>query len=747
MSQRKSIIYIFIKLLLIIIGSYTQICAGEVTEIEHTKQVIQNFFTKDKKSPDIIIKFNKLREYFNFSDPYEGLNFYNELVKNQTSMNSQFKKGLLYNAIASQYTKLRQYEIAAKYYFQSINEAQKSGDSNRVAWNYIDIGNLYYNYNQFNEAINYYKLALPIFDSLTKNNKYNSIIPLDDELGLAVATENIGLCMFGQKKYDSSLYYIRKTEKIRLNPKQPRINKQYYYTTLAATFFYNKLYDSALYYAKLSIDFDPTKELNDIDLPEYHRFRSNAEIIIGQCLLLKNKKEEGYEYFQKSLKTLNYFKSKSPTLNAYSVIVAFLLNHGYTEDANKFLKTGLNIGEKHPDLTYQKYSLLTLAADLYTKLNQLDKAKKIQDTIITYLDSLANRVSAQNIVIAKIDVELQNNLQKIELLNIEREFQEKQLTNQKLITFLLIIIATFLVLLFVIIYYLYLQRQKTNKQLSIKNNELNQLNEKLSKTLKITEEMNVELVKSKEQLARSNVDLEASNQTKNTLFSIIAHDLKNAIGGLRTLNQLLVDDFNKFEINELFELIQLMNNSSNSMYNLLQNLLLWSSSQRGNIIANKELNYPSYIVNKNINLFSQAASNKKLEMINLIPEDFAFVFDATLLDTIFRNLINNAIKFSNEGGKITVSCEPSQNEVLFIVSDTGVGMPKEKIENIFSINRNKSTTGTKGEKGTGLGLMVCYDFVKMHNGRIWFESEVGKGTKAYFTFEYMKPEKVSETLD
>ena len=248
----------------------------------------------------------------------------------------------------------------------------------------------------------------------------------------------------------------------------------------------------------------------------------------------------------------------------------------------------------------------------------MDKAKKIQDTIIVYLDSLANRVSAQNIVVAKIDIELQNNLQKLELLNIEKEFQKKQLANQKLIVWLLIIIAAFSIGLFSVIFYFYLQRQKSNKQLSIQNNELNKLNERLNTSLKITEQMNLELVASQEELARINENLEASNQTKNTLFSIIAHDLKNAIGGVKTLNQMLVDDFDKFDQDELHELIQLMNNSSNSMYSLLENLLLWSSSQRGNIKSNKELNFPHFIVNNNINLYTQAASDKKIKLIKLI---------------------------------------------------------------------------------------------------------------------------------
>lgn len=112
-----------------------------------------------------------------------------------------------------------------------------------------------------------------------------------------------------------------------------------------------------------------------------------------------------------------------------------------------------------------------------------------------------------------------------------------------------------------------------------------------------------------------------------------------------------------------------------------------------------------------------------------------------MLDTIFRNILNNAIKFSNDGGQIKFSMTLENDFVHFSVSDNGVGMPPEKAANIFSLDKTKISQGTKGEKGTGLGLMVCLDFVKLHNGEIWFESEVGKGTTAHFTFEHLKSEK------
>lgn len=747
MTSIKKHIYNFLTILFVLLIQCNFVKSDNNQDIEKTKEIIKNYFFFDKKDPDFTVRFHKLREYYNFSDPYSGLSYYNEIIKNPNSLKTETKKGFIYNAIASQYTKLLQYEIAAKYYFQSIIAAQKSSDSSRVAWNYIDVGNLYYQYNQFEDAINYYKRAIPIFDSLIHLTPRQGNNPLDEELGLAVANENIGLSMQGFKKYDSALYYIKKMEKTRLDPRQPRINQQYYYVMLGITYYLNQQYDSAQYYAQLSLEIDPSKELKEIDLPEYHRFKSNAEIILGQYYIKKKQYDWGFEYFNKALKTLEYFKSKGPQLTGYSIITSFLLTNGYPKEAYKYLTIGRSIASKNPDLTYHRYLLLLRAAEVYTKLNKIDLAKNIQDTIIAYLDSLANRVSSQNIGVAKIDVELQNNLQKIELLNLENEYQEQQIANQSLIMWLFVGIALVLAGLFATIFYIYLQRQKVNRQLAVQNDDLNQLNTRLSESLNLTEQMNKELVASQEELSRINSNLEASNQTKNTLFSIIAHDLKNAIGGVRTLNQLLVDDFERFDKDEIKELIMMMNNSSIGMYKLLENLLLWSSSQRGNIKPNKELNYPYFVVNNSIHLYTQAALEKNITIENTIPKDFSFVFDASLLDTIIRNLVNNAIKFSNEGGRIHISCIPQDNDVLFFIHDNGVGMPQVKADNIFKLSSDKSTTGTKGEKGTGLGLKVCYDFVLMHNGRIWFESEVGVGTKAFFTFEYLKPQEVIDEQD
>ena len=701
------------------------------------QQILIDYFLHDKEDANINQAVNYMQAYYNLKAPYEALSFYNELLKNEKSISSEEKKVFLYKSIGFQYKLLGKYELAAKYFYFAKDAAEKRQDFNASAWCNVDIGNLYYDYNQFDEALNHYKKAIITFEIIASDTKKSKEQIVDAKLGIAVSNENIGLSMIGLQKYDSAIYYIKKNEKIRLGPDLPYINQQYYYLLLASTYFVMKKYDSVFTYANLSLSVRPSPNLQD-PFPEYNKFRSNAQTFLGMYYIIKNQPKLGHQYFKSSLKTAEAFQSKVFLIKNYIGIIQFLLSQNMAGEAYNYLRLAKLVTQNSPAFNDENYNLMLTTADVYTKLNQIEKAKKVQDTIILYLDSLNKKISAQNLKTAKLDLELQNNLQRIERLNMEKEYQSKQLSNQSIIMWLLIGLAVILAILFSFIYYVYVQRNKLNKKLALQNKELNVLNSRLNESLELTEQMNLELVASQEKLTQINQNLEEANNTKNTLFSIVAHNLKNAIGGVSNMSKMIVDDIDEFSKNELYTFMNLINDTINQMYKLMESLLLWSSSQRGTIKATKELNYPSYVVDNTINLYKQAADEKNINIINEIPKDLAFVFDASLLDTIIRNLVNNSIKFSNIGGEIKISCSIQDKEVLFCVCDNGVGMPQEKADKIFNIDKNKSTTGTKGEKGTGLGLMVCYDFVKMHNGRIWFESQVGKGTKAFFTFEYIE---------
>lgn len=243
-----------------------------------------------------------------------------------------------------------------------------------------------------------------------------------------------------------------------------------------------------------------------------------------------------------------------------------------------------------------------------------------------------------------------------------------------------------------------------------------------------------ELNKSKEQL----IEL---NATKDKFFSIIAHDLRNPISAFKGVIEFLSDQFMDLSDDEKIEFITELKISSNNVFELLQNLLTWSRSQRGNMEYNPtELNL-NYIANSNVSLLKIAAAGKGINLINGLTEDIVLYADANMVNTIIRNLITNAIKFTPNGGSVTLNAEKqTDNFALISITDTGIGIPEDKIAKLFRIDTSFTTPGTSNEKGTGLGLIICKEFVDKHQGKIFVKSKAGIGTSFYFTIPLLSEE-------
>jgi two-component system sensor histidine kinase/response regulator len=229
-------------------------------------------------------------------------------------------------------------------------------------------------------------------------------------------------------------------------------------------------------------------------------------------------------------------------------------------------------------------------------------------------------------------------------------------------------------------------------------------------------------------------NLIAANATKDKLFSIIGHYLRNPLGSLRDMTKILSHDYPSFDDSERKELLVTMHESTEQVYELLDNLLDWSRSQRG-VIQFLPLEFTLFSVANNCcNLLQLSATKKQIEIINDIhPNQVAFA-DPSLIHTVLRNLVTNAIKFTYSGGKVRLfsSFSPNDNTVIIAVQDSGTGIPHDKISQLFTIHSNASVPGTAGEQGTGLGLVLCREFIEKHEGKIWVESVVGKGSTFYF---------------
>ncbi len=248
---------------------------------------------------------------------------------------------------------------------------------------------------------------------------------------------------------------------------------------------------------------------------------------------------------------------------------------------------------------------------------------------------------------------------------------------------------------------------------------------------------NTERTLAVKKLKESETELKKSNALKDKFLSIIAHDLKSPIGSFNMLTDSLYKDYDNFEDAEKKEYIELMRDSSKNLVNLIENLLQWARSQRGEIAFNPAEVHLDFICNNVTNTLSLAASSKRIEIDNKLEPCVSINADVNMLTTIFRNLMSNSIKFTKEGGKITISSENIKEDgkefVKICIADTGVGMNDELSSKLFKLASSVSMPGTNNEKGTGLGLILCKEFVVKHGGRIWVESKEGEGSQFYFT--------------
>jgi PAS domain S-box-containing protein len=258
---------------------------------------------------------------------------------------------------------------------------------------------------------------------------------------------------------------------------------------------------------------------------------------------------------------------------------------------------------------------------------------------------------------------------------------------------------------------------------------INTFDNKLSNYVMTTLRDARERLKYEAELIRKNKELNESNISKDKLFSIIAHDLKNPLMALMGLSELMIEDHKEVSDKEVGEMFNTINRLSKETYDLLDNLLNWAQVQTKKLqIDPIEFNLFE-MVDRVLNMLNPSAELKKIKLINAVPSDYRLRADENMIKTIIRNLVSNSIKFSFADSSITVKAFIFENMNSIVIEDHGLGMDKNISANLFTPGFIFSQPGTNNEKGTGLGLMLCYEFVKLHDGKINVISEPGKGSQ------------------
>ena len=239
-------------------------------------------------------------------------------------------------------------------------------------------------------------------------------------------------------------------------------------------------------------------------------------------------------------------------------------------------------------------------------------------------------------------------------------------------------------------------------------------------------------------LKESEGKLRDLNAAKDKLFSIIAHDLKNPFNAILGYSGLLQERATSLDAEKVEYFASIINSSASQTLLLLDNLLDWARMQQGTLRFTPRNLLLYAVSNQVIESIGDSARHKNIRIVNHIPTQTSAFADEGMLTVVIRNLMTNAIKFTNSGGSVEISAAANHDKVQVSVTDTGVGISKESIDKLFKISSSISTPGTNNEKGTGIGLSLCKEFVERHGGKIWVESEVGKGSVFHFTLPIPK---------
>jgi signal transduction histidine kinase len=355
-------------------------------------------------------------------------------------------------------------------------------------------------------------------------------------------------------------------------------------------------------------------------------------------------------------------------------------------------------------------------SEYYSQTGDYRQALRMHRIYASIKDSSMSQEGMMQIKEMELKFNARSLQQEIELLRKDNVIQNLRQTRLKYGIISLGIVILALILAFV----MYYQRNHIKKEILELSEIQNRLNEKHSK-----------------QLMESEARLKELNSTKDKFFSIIGHDLRNPLNALLGFSELISANSRDSSTEDLMKYSRIINEAAKNIHMLIENLLEWSRSQSGNIEYNPQETVLFPIITEITNIFEMQADKKGISLETRIKDGTIIYADRNLLSTILRNLINNAVKFTPKNGLVTISGEQTGGGVTISVTDTGVGMTEDQLSSLFSLVHQPSRPGTEEETGTGLGLILCKEFVDKHGGKIWAESEPKKGS----TFTLTLPNK------
>ncbi len=619
---------------------------------------------------------------------------YNKALKNfQDALNIYQKTGnkkgesFALLEIGDVYATLAKNDLSLEYFNKSLQISRQVKDVKEVGRTYEKISYIYSDLGNYSEALNY---ALKGLNALEKVN---------DKPNISNTLTHIATIYAEQGDSLNAIDYINKS--LAFQTKEDNIHSKLV-----------NLVNIGMVYGQLNYNNQSLnifkKALHISDSIGDHYYKNICLTYIAETYYEMGDFNNAFIKYKDCLKEAEKLKDMDGIASANSAIGEILIKRGKISEGIAHLQKALEIMKKNG----LKQKIFETAGSLYKAYKQAHSyqhALEYHELYSNYKDSLFNEKNNKRTRQLLSDLDLSKKESKIQLLEKNKLIEQGRNEKKSLIIWAIISGLALLIIIIILPY-----RYSTNKK---RNHE---------KILKKNHEIQLQAAK-----------LEELNRFKDKTFSLLSHDLRGPLDSFTTIMKLL--DEKTISINEFSELKPEVNKQLNSLNILFDNLLNWAKTYvKGKLTAKPEITNLYNIAAQNIRLLLDAANEKQITIYNYIPPAIHAWCDQEQMDIVIRNLLMNAIKFTNQKGTVTLSATGDANIVELYVTDNGVGMTQEQLDKLFTSSPDNNTYGTDGEKGAGLGLLLCHTLIKANNGSISAASVIGKGSR--FTIELPVPD-------
>ena len=615
----------------------------------------------------------------------QALEYFEQSISVYRELGLKSGVGAVLHNIAFVRERQNDYSGAMRNYLEAALLFSEDNNTEYLGTAYVRLGNIYNLLGRYDKSLEYHTLALNIHEKIK------------DSIRTAHSYNNIGNVYLSLEDYKTALTFYNKAVNMARTMEEDPILPPLYNNMGLANIGIEE-YAKALDYFRLAIEL--ARKTNRLDV------RINSLMHTGSVYLLMNENDRAMVALMEAQRMVNNSPDRYLKATVAGRLAQLYLKEERYDEAIASYRDALSLSKDINSfpLLLEIYAGISSA---FEGKNDLKRAYEYLELHRVIADSIYNTKSNERLNLLRVGFESQNMERENQLLKQQNIYSQLALDRQRTIRNLLIIISVIVVLSSFFLYSLYQSKNEKNILLA---------------------DRNMQVVRQKDELNHLYKEQYKLNETKNKFFSIIAHDLKSPFQSILGFSELLSYEYENLTEQQRIDASRNILKVSNETFRLIENLLEWGRTQTGTASATFKTFNVRELVLSTLPVFETQLEKKSLKITTDLPPLLQGWADPDMIMAVIRNLVSNAIKFSPLGSEISINTRLSQNRIYISVVDSGEGIPQDIKDRLFTFDPKVQRTGTQGERGTGLGLTLCKEFMELNDGNIEFESEPGEGS-------------------